>query len=328
MWITLIRRVMFFLVLLVTGAVTVSCFHFTHNGQWVRTGGGTPSPGWIALGTFAWGADSLGYVLAAWLAGRSRVWTTWSGRLRAAIYLLAYTYGRMLFSATQDWLIQPVNLGESSVAFRWPGALLQDYARPALDLLTLLVLVWLFVPVFTVTRSALAGDHDQLKARGTFSIASILGWTTVAAIILLWIRFLTWEGLSPRTMYTNMTPTKALTEYFVEYMPSLMIVAATILLLVWGWSGRWWLALIALAGALLLDSFGHKLFFAILEWVTGKSRQGNVLTGSALEHWSFIAGSKGIVWTVFGVARLTGVRLRRSPPATDPSKTGHLTPLP
>ena len=315
MWTTFARRAIFFSALLATGAITISCFHLTHNTQWSRTVGGD---GLKALGKFAWGADSLGLVLGVWLAGRTGVWRSWSGWLRAAAYLLAYTYGRMLFSATQYWLAQRApdgNAASGPIAFRWPGGELQDFARPALDLLTLLMLVWLLVPLFTLTRSALAEDKNQLNARSTFSLASILGWTTVAAFILLWIRFLTWKGVSPQTAYSFMTPTQALTEYAVENLPGLLIEGAAVLILLWGWSGRWWWPIVALVAALLVDSLGHKALYAILAWIRGNLDGGNVLTGTALEHWSYLAGQNLMVWSAFGMARLTGVRLSRAPRA-------------
>jgi hypothetical protein len=311
MWVKIARRTTFFLTLITIGAITVSCFHLGHNSSWARTGGAN-SPGWQAFGTFAWGADSLVFVLGAWLAGRSPLWRTWSGRLRAVAYLFAFTYGCMLFDATQI-LISGPRTPDGHTGFRWPGTLLQDYAYPSLNLLTLLMLVWLLVPVFTFTRSRLTEKDHHLEVRSTFSIASILGWTTVATLILMWVKFLTWKGVAPETAYSFMTPTHALAEYFREMCPSLVITAAATLLVMWGWSGRWWLSLVALAAALLVDSFGHTVLFAILRWVTGESNRGNILTGSALQHWSFIAGRNCIVWLAFGVARATGVQLFRSP---------------
>jgi hypothetical protein len=267
----------------------------------------------MAFGTFAWGSDSLAFVLAAWLAGRTPVWSTWSGRLRAASYLLAFTYGRMLFAATQDW-ISGSRSADSPNIFRWPGAQLQDYARPSLDLLTLLMLVWLLVPILTLTRSRIADKDTRLEVRSTFSIASILGWTTVAALILMWIKFLTWKEIAPRTAYSYMTSAQALIEYFREYVPSLVITAAAIFLVMWGWSGRWWQSLVALAAAILFDSFGHTILYAILKWATGDANQSSVFVGSELEHWSFIAGRNCIVWAAYGLAQATGVRLHRSVP--------------
>lgn len=313
MWITAARRVTFVLALLTSGALGVSCFHLAFNSSLARTATGNPPAALVAFGTFAWGADAaMEMVLALWLAGRSNVWRTWSGWLRAAAYLLAFSYGRMLFSVTQYWLAARQPAGDVPVAaFRWPGADLQDYARPAIDLLTLLMLVWILLPVFTITRSALAEEKLPPQTRGTFSIASILGWTTAAALILVWIRFLTWKGVAPETAFSFQTPTEALQEFLVEFGPSLLIFAVAAFLVVWGWSGRWWFPLAALAGALVIDSFGHRGLFAALKWITGNANNGNVLAGPALEHWSFIAGRTCLLWTAFGLARLMGVRLYR-----------------
>jgi hypothetical protein len=216
----------------------------------------------------------------------------------------------MLFSATQDWLSGSREVGVPH-PFKWPGVQLQDYARPSLDLLTLLMLVWLLVPIFILTRSRLTDPDPRFQVRSTFSIASILGWTTVAAHVLMWIKFLTWKDVAPRTAYSFMTSTQALQEYFREYVPSLVISSAVIFLVMWGWSGRWWPPLAALAGALLLNSFGHNILYAIIKWTTGDANQSSVFVGSALEHWSFVAGRNAIVWVAFGMARAAGVKLRR-----------------
>ena len=111
-----------------------------------------------------------------------------------------------------------------------------------------------------------------------------------------------------------MTSTQAVIEYFREYVPSLVITAAAIFLVMWGWSGRWWQTLVALAGAILLDSFGHRILYAILKWATGDANQSSVFVGSELEHWSFVAGRNCIVCVAFGMARATGVQLYRSVP--------------
>jgi hypothetical protein len=312
MWIATARRTTFFVGLLTIGSITAGCYDLGYNSPWTQTAG-VPSLGWKAFGTFAWGADSLEFVLAAWLAGRSPVWSTWSGRLRAAAYLFAYVYGRMLFSAMQDWL-GGTRGANGLIPFPWPGTQLKDYARPSLDLLTLLTLVWILVPVFTFTRSRLTEKDYPPNVSSTFSIASILTWTTVAAVILMWIRFLTWKDVAPETAYSFMTPTQALAEFFQEYFPSLLISSAAIFLVVWSWSGRWWLPIVVFVGALLLDSCGHRILYAIIKWTTGDENKGNVLAGPALEHWSFIAGRNAVVWIAFGVANVTGVRFQRSVP--------------
>jgi hypothetical protein len=329
MWITTVRRISFVLALLGIGAVTVACFHLSFNSSWAQSG--SRNPMLVAFGTFAWGADSLGLVLGAWLAARHLIWKSWSGRVRAFSYVLAYSYGRMLFSATQNWLHQmgpdgrtvPADLGP--IPFRWPGSELQDFARPALDLLTLLTLVWVLVPIFVVLRAELCEERDRLQVRPTFSIFFLFSWTTVSAVILLWIRFLTWKGVAPRTAYSYVTPTQALSEYVTENMPSQLIVAAVVVVAAWAWSGRWWRMVAGLLAALLIDSFGHNLLYAILKWATGSSQHGGVLSGPMLEHWSYIAGRNCLIWAAFGIAALTGVRLKRATVGSHQSEPRHKT---
>lgn len=312
MWIATVRRTTFFAGLLIIGPITAGCFDLAYNSPWTQTAA-VPSPGWKALGAFAWGVDSLVFVLAAWLAGRSPVWSTWSGRLRVGAYLFAYAYGRMLVSETQNWLMVTTG-AHGLMPFRWPGAQLKDYARPSLDLLTLLALVWILVPVFTFSRGRLTDKDHPPNVSSTFSIASIRAWTTVAALILLWIRFLTWKDVAPLTALSYMAPTEALAEYFREYFPSLLLTSAAIFLVMWSWSGRRWLPLVVFAGVLLLDSFGHRILFAVIKWTTGDEQKSNVLAGPELEQWSFIVGRNAIVSIAFGLARLASVRFQRSVP--------------
>lgn len=280
-----------------------------------------------AFGTFAWGADSLGLVLGAWLAARHQVWKSWSGRARALLYVLAYGYGRMLFAATQEWLHQMGPDGRSvpadaaPIPFQWPGADWQDFARPSLDLLTLLTLVWVLVPLFITVRGELCEASDRRQLRPTFSIFFLLSWTTVSAVILLWIRFLTWQGVAPQTAYSHLAPTQALSEFVTGNMPSEVIVAGVVMVAAWAWSGRWWQVIAGLVAALLIDSLGHNLLYAILKWTTGSADHGGVLSGPLLEHWSYVAGRNFTIWFAFGMAALTGVRLQWGKPADDDQQT-------
>lgn len=314
MWKTFIRRIGFVTALLGMGPLTVTCFHLSYNSSFAQAQG--RSSALIAFGTFAWGADALGMVLGAWLAARYQVWRTWSGRVRALTYILAFGYGRMLFSATQDWLNQVTSSGRRappgsfSLPFHWPGMVWQEYARPSLDLLTLLLLVWLLVPMFTVIRGELCEARERFQSRPTFSILFMFTWTTVSAIILLWIRFLTWKGIAPRTAYSFQTPTQALTEYATQHVPSEIIVAIVVIVAAWAWSGSWWRPIVGLIAALLIDGLGHNLLYAILNWATGSSENRGVLSGPTLEQWSYLAGRNATIWLAFGFAALSGVRLR------------------
>ncbi len=82
---TALRRLLFLTALLCMSSVTTSCFDFGYNRS--RPPGGESPPVRIAFATFMWGADSMGTVLAAWLAGRQGIWCGWGGRIRIAMYL-------------------------------------------------------------------------------------------------------------------------------------------------------------------------------------------------------------------------------------------------
>jgi hypothetical protein len=313
MWKTILRRLGFVVALLGMGPLTVSCFHLSYNTSWAQAQGRTPSL--VAFGTFAWGADALGIVLGAWLAARYQIWSTWSGRARALTYVLAFGYGRMLFSATQDWLIQANPSGGRTppgvtIPFRWPGLDWQDYARPSLDLLSLLTLVWLLVPLFTVIRGQWCEAQERPESRPTFSLLFLLSWTTVSTIILLWIRFLTWKDIAPQTAYSFQTPTQALTEFATHNIPSEVITALVVIVAAWAWSGGWWRPVVGLLAALLIDGLGHNGLYAVLNWATGSTENQGVLSGPLLEQWSFLVGRNTSIWLALGLAALTGVRLR------------------
>jgi small-conductance mechanosensitive channel len=301
-----LRRLLFLTALLSMGAISTSCFDFGYN--WSRPSGGQSPPALIAFATFMWGADSMGTVLAAWLAGRKRIWHTWSGCIRVVLYLAAYTYGRLLHSATQDWLRSHDDRG---VSFPWPGANWDDYARPAIDLLSVLMLVWLLVPMFAICRGFLA-DGALNSRRKPISIAFLFGWTAVAAVILLWIRFLTWEGVAPKTAFSSASATALLVQNLTQKLPSKAVIAVAVMLMVLAWPRKWWLPIVAFIVALLLDSFGHGAIFWTVEYFTGHEAGSNVLTGAAMRRWSYFAGRNFIVWIAFGAAHLTGISFHRA----------------
>jgi hypothetical protein len=301
-----LRRLLFLTALLSMGAISTSCFDFGINRS--RPPGGQSPPTMIVFGAFMWGADSMGTVLAAWLAGRKGIWSSWSGRVRVVLYLAAYTYGRLLHSSTQDWLYSH---DEHLFPYPWPGANWDDYARPAIDLLTVLMLVWLLMPMFAICRGFLADETSDLK-RKPVSIAVLFGWTTIAAVILLWIRFLTWEGVAPNTAFDSMSATALLERNLTQKLPGKAVIAVAVMLMIMAWPKRWWLPLVAFPVALLLDSFGHRAVYWAVEYFMGHDVKNNVLTDVAIRRWSYLAGRNFIVWIAFGAAYLTGVSFRQT----------------
>ncbi len=296
-----LRRLLFLAALLSMSSVSTASFDYGYNRS-RPPGGQSPVP-LIIFGTFMWGANSLEAVLAAWLAGRKGTWQTRSGWLRIAAYIAAYTYGTMLHSATQDWLHSRV---EHQTRFRWPGLLWDDYSRPAIDLLSVLVLTWLSFPVFALFRGRLATKFQASEDRQGISLAFLFGWTAMAAVILLWIRFLTWEGVAPSTAYDSMSPTHMLTSYLTKNLPGEAVVCVATMLMVVAWPRRWWVPMAALAIALLIDSYGHRAIYWMIDY-----SGNNVLAGPAVKRWSYIARRNSTVWIAFGVAYLLGVSFQR-----------------
>jgi hypothetical protein len=301
-----LRRLLFLTALLLMGALSTCCFDFGYNRS--RLPGGQPSPVLILFGTFMWGADSMSAVLAAWLAGREGVWRSWGGRIRVVIYLAAYTYGRLLFSSTQDWLDAR---GDGRVSYPWPGLDWDDYARPAIDLLTVLMLLWLLLPMFLLSRGFLADRRSNLT-RKPISIAFLLGWTTIAAVILLWIRFLTWEGVAPDTAFSSASATALLLRNATQRLPSRAVIAVAVMLMITAWPRKWWVPIVAFFVALLLDAYGHRAIYWTVEFFTGQEAGSRVLTEATMRRWSYLAGRNFIVWIAFGAAHLTGVSFHRA----------------
>ncbi len=301
-----LRRLLFLSALLLMGAVSTCCFDIGYNRS--RPLGGQSAPVLIVFGTFMWGADSMSAVLAAWLAGREGIWRSWGGRTRVVMYLAAYTYGRLLFSATQDWLHAH---DDSRVSYPWPGADWDDYARPAIDLLTVLMLLWLLLPMFLLGRGVLADGRSDSK-RKPITIAFLFGWTTIAAVVLLWIRFLTWEGVAPDTAFSSMSATALLERNMTERLPGRAVIAVAVMLMIMAWPKKWWVPIIALVVALLLDAYGHRAVYWAVENLAGKKAGGGVLTAEPMRRWSYLAGRNFIVWIAFGAAHLTGVSFHRA----------------
>jgi hypothetical protein len=299
-----LRRLLFLTALIWMGAISTSCFDLGYNRS--RPPGGESPPALILFGTFMWGADSMSFVLAAWLAGREGIWRKWGGRIRVVVYLAAYTYGRLLFSATQDWL----DARDEGLSYPWPGMNWDDYARPAIDLLTVLMLFWLLLPMFLLCRGVLADAGSNLQRRPV-SIAFLFGWTAIAAVILLWIRFLTWEG-APDTAFSSMSATALLVRNLTQRLPSRVVIAIAIMLMILAWPRKWWVPIVAFVVAVLLDAYGHRAIYWTVEYFTGQEIGSRVMTEATIRRWSYLAGRNFIVWIAFGAAHLTGVSFRRA----------------
>ena len=93
------------------------------------------------------------------------------------------------------------------------------------------MLVWLLVPMFAICRGFLA-DGALNSRRKPISIAFLFGWTAVAAVILLWIRFLTWEGVAPKTAFSSASATALLVQNLTQKLPSKALIAVAVMLMI------------------------------------------------------------------------------------------------
>jgi hypothetical protein len=288
---TAARRILFVAVLLLIGAITVSVFYYVQKPN---------APGLPPIGILAWGMDSVGIVLAVWLVTRSEVWRSWRGWLRVATYIIAYTYGRMLFSTTQDWW------SASDGIFRLPGSEVKDYARPALDLLSLVMFTWLLTPVVIVTATVLSSTDEAPDRTRRFSISGLMGFMTIAAIAISWISFLT-SDLAPQTYYSHLSQADAIKEWIGMHLPFTLPPLVAVMVMLFGLTKRWWLAMLTLLGAIALDGFGSGIVASILEQLTGQ-QHGGILGGPTVDHWLYVCGRSLTAWCAFATARLMGVR--------------------
>ena len=285
---SIVRRSLFLCALLCIGSATQFLSGNITSGS---------STGWVAVATFLWGFNSIGIVLAAWLAARSGIWSTWLGRLRVAAYIAAFTYGEMLFSATQNT--------SATSPFCWPGKTVDDYASPMLGLLRLLILVWILMPLFALCPGTLAAKNAELERRKSVSIAALLGWTTVAAAIMFFFGFITSDA-APETWFRGMSPAQAMWSYLAD-LPFEALLAFVAVAGILAWTGKWWLPIITFIVAFVFVVFGEHLTAWAIERLTGNANDA-VYRGP--QRYSYIAGTVALMWIAFGISALTGVSFR------------------
>lgn len=285
--ISIVRRLLFVTCLLAIGPAQQCLSRSTSD---------TMGPLWI----FTWGMNSIGVVLALWLVARTAVWKTWQGWLRVAVYVAAYTYGRMLFSATQDWWV------DQNAGFRWPGLDYQDYARPAIDLVSIVMLTWLVIPVVVFLRIQLASPDELAPRERRFTMFGLIGFVTTVAVGMGMIQFLATE-YAPETAYSYGSPSSVLWNWLTTNLPYKLSPLAAAVLVLWGLTKRWWMAPLVLGLAICVDALGTQLIAFIIEQTTGESK-GGILGDSHSSRWLYVGGRTFTLWGAFAVARLLNVR--------------------
>jgi hypothetical protein len=255
------------------------------------------------VGFFAWslilGMETTVTVLAVWLVTRSGVWRSGRGWLCVVTYIIAFAYGRMLFSSTQTWWLS------LNTAFRFPGNEFADFSRPMLDILSLMMTAWLLLPFVSLAAMSLCSTDQAPKRTQHFSISGMIGFTMLAAIVLVSIRFLT-SDFAPQTYYSERSEADAIKEWVGDLPFRIPPLMAAIMIL-FGLMNRRRLLTLAFLGAVALDGIGSFIVAGIAEQVTGQkyvSIPGNTLADYTL----FVCGRSIIVGAAFSTAILLGVR--------------------
>ncbi len=282
---------MFAVVLLTLGAGSVSLFQFAQQQS---------SAGITPFGAFVWGLDSIDFVLAVWLAARKGIWVSWQGWLRGLGYLTAYAFGRMFFSSTQDWWVN------ADDTWRLPGSKAEDYARPAIDLLMLLMSTWLVTPLAILVRLRLSADDQNSGTIKRLSISNLMVLMTVAALSLAWVRFLTTE-FAPSTYYRHLTQVAAIKLWIGEYLPQLLPPLLAIFLVAYGLTKNGWQMVFIFALAFLIDVIGTRSIESIQQALHGVRGTG-ILSGNLRDALLYIGGRTSIHIIALTGAATLGVR--------------------
>lgn len=294
------RRMIFTLALLLTGALTIACIQTIYLQR----------PSLEPLGNVLWGFDSLGLILAFWVAGRFRSWRSWSDWTRLITYFLAYGYGGMLFDATQDWWTG------TAPEFQLPGLTYEAYGRPLLTILPVLSTVLLFSPLFRTFRYTL-DERDNPSSTLPISIFDLLSWTALAAIVFVWIRFLN-SDLAPRTGYSS----SSLTQNFKDqtsYLLLSLIPAAVLLAQLIAWRRHWIFAVVVLIVGWVFDSLVTGFATQVIGTFTGMSF--GILSVDSLDRWCYIGGRSLLGFCFGGLALFFGMTFQRTAKETTTSKS-------
>ncbi|MBI1246852.1 hypothetical protein GC197_03280 [bacterium] len=288
---TITRRLLFVAALLFVGPISVAFFQYR-----VRAHQGELTPDVV----FFWGMDSLPAIVAVWLVMRSHVWTSWQGWVRAAIYLVAFSYGRILFDATQERWIDP----ESYIHL--PGTRFEDFARPAIDTLMVLMMAWLLTPIAMICLAELSTPTEPATRSRHFSIWGLIGFVTLAAIIMGWVQLLA-SDFAPQTNYSNASTAKALQIWLGQYAPMHIPHLLAAMLIMFALTKRWWWALAALPAAILFDALCTQLIIYVVKQFNGNAQFG-ILSNANLNRWLYITGRSLTLWSALCTASLLGVR--------------------
>lgn len=336
----LFRRTVFVAILLVASTATSiysGCFHYKWGHprssilggyqhvvvEFGATLVGLPGlPASEMFNYFAWGLTTLGSILAVWLIARRNLWQTVPGRLRALTYLGFFLLGGAIGDSAQRLIHQlkpdgypPGGLGFSR-PLRWPididrmpGTRLDDYSLVLAESLTIASIVWVLFPLWVGLRFRLTEAERSPYRKPTFSIATILLWTSAFGCLLGFTQVLTWWA-APSSYLSNYSGSEAISDFILLRIPSAFVTGCCGLAIAYAWSLRWFQHLALLCLAIFADGMGHHFVYSSLTaFFAVPVPRYDAFTSPPLLYWSYILGRGFVAWNAFGVAFRFGVRL-------------------
>jgi hypothetical protein len=151
----------------------------------------------------------------------------------------------------------------------------------------LLTTVWLLIPVAILLHLTLSTAGEITYQRCKMGISFLLTWTSLAAFMFAIV------SANQRSI-------------FLLGLPMWTMDAVAILLILWGWSQRWYLSIAVLGAAIVVDTFGHQLAFDALR--PFHDEDGIlILTYPVGDSLSYLSGQNLFIWIAFGVSKLLGI---------------------
>lgn len=274
------------------------------------------------LNYFAWGLNTVGSILAVWLIARCSLWQTVPGRLRALTYLGFFLLGSAIGDSVQRLIHQlkpngfpPGGFGFSQ-PLRWPieidripGTRLDDYSLVLAESLTIATVAWVLFPLWVGLRFRLTEAEYGIYQKPTFSISTILLWTSALGGLLGCTQLLTWWA-APSSYLSRYTGAEAISDFILLRIPSGFLTGSCVLAIAFAWSLRWFQHLALVCCAIFADGMGHHFVYSTLAATFAVPvPRCDAFTSTPLFYWSYILGRGFVAWAGFGIAYRFGLRL-------------------
>ena len=252
---------------------------------------------------FCWGASYYYPVTGVYLVARHKLFSSFSGRLRAIGYASFAAYGYMSSHVVQDWLVGSAN----NLAI--PGSRIEHYGAACMILCEILNSAWVFWPIIFLFHRRLSESAitkaDILRPNVRF----FLSWTAMAAVMLVSVRMLAEYGRPLNVAVAYQGTEAALRNSLIQLPLSLTHVLTVALFMVAVGRGLRH-CLWAVPCVVLFRFVGEQAWFTV-NGLLGDPRQFGVMSGPLHESMPHFAGSTLMWCTIAVVCQWTGLSFRR-----------------